>query len=73
MTCRLNPAIVAFMKRVVPTPAPTDPWMHDPASFGQAIRAARTAAGMTLFDLPPSRAERDLEQWQPIIHCVEAG
>lgn len=50
MTCRLNPAIVAFMKRVVPTPAPTDPWMHDPASFGQAIRAARTAAGMTLVD-----------------------
>jgi chromosome partitioning protein len=32
-----------------------------------------TAAGMTLFDLPPSRAERDLEQWQPIIDWVEAG
>ncbi|PKO30982.1 MAG: cobyrinic acid a,c-diamide synthase [Betaproteobacteria bacterium HGW-Betaproteobacteria-7] len=32
-----------------------------------------TAAGMTLFDLPPSRAERDLAQWQPIIDWVEAG
>ena len=32
-----------------------------------------TAAGMTIFDLPPSRAERDIEQWQPIIDWVEAG
>jgi chromosome partitioning protein len=26
---------------------------------------------MTIFDLPPSRAERDIEQWQPIIEWVE--
>ena len=32
-----------------------------------------TAAGMTLFDLPPSRAERDIEQWQAIIDWVERG
>ncbi len=32
-----------------------------------------TAAGMTLFDLPPARAERDLAQWQPIIDWVEAA
>lgn len=32
-----------------------------------------TAAGMTLFDLPPSRAERDLEQWQAIIAWAEGG
>lgn len=32
-----------------------------------------TAAGMTLFDLPPSRAERDLEQWQAIIDWAEGG
>lgn len=32
-----------------------------------------TAGGMTLFDLPPARAERDLAQWQPIIDWVEAG
>lgn len=30
-----------------------------------------TAAGLTLFDLPRSRAERDLEQWQPIIEWLE--
>lgn len=38
------------MKRVVPSLAPTDPLTQDPQSFGQAIRAARTAAGMTLVD-----------------------
>jgi chromosome partitioning protein len=37
------------------------------------IYVQATAAGMTLFDLPPSRAERDLAQWQPIIDWVEAG
>lgn len=31
-----------------------------------------TAAGMTLFDLPRSRAERDIEQWQAIIDWAEA-
>ncbi|WP_371323405.1 ParA family protein [Dechloromonas sp. ZY10] len=31
------------------------------------------AAGMTLFDLPPSRTARDLEQWQPIIDWAEAS
>ena len=30
-------------------------------------------AGMTIFDLPPSRAERDLEQWRAIIEWAEAG
>lgn len=30
------------------------------------------AAGMTIFDLPPSRAERDLEQWQTILDWVSA-
>lgn len=29
------------------------------------------AVGMTLFDLPRSRAERDLEQWQAILDWVE--
>ena len=28
------------------------------------------ASGMTLFDLTPSRAAKDLEQWQPIIDWV---
>jgi len=30
------------------------------------------AAGMTVFDLPRSRAERDLEQWRAIIDWAEA-
>ena len=30
------------------------------------------AAGMTVFDLPPSRAEREMEQWRAIIDWVEA-
>lgn len=37
------------------------------------IYVQATAAGMTLFDLPRSRAERDLEQWQAIIDWAEAG
>ena len=28
------------------------------------------ANGMTLFDLPPSRAEKDVAQWQPIVDWV---
>jgi len=31
------------------------------------------AHGLTLFDLPPSRAEKDLEQWQAIIDWIDAG
>ena len=30
------------------------------------------ANGMTLFDLTPSRAAKDIEQWQPIIEWVNA-
>lgn len=30
------------------------------------------AAGMTIFDLPPARAERDLAQWRAIIAWAEA-
>ncbi|MBA3903131.1 MAG: cobyrinic acid a,c-diamide synthase [Rhodocyclaceae bacterium] len=31
------------------------------------------AHGMTVFDLSPSRAEKDLEQWRPIIDWVESA
>ena len=31
------------------------------------------ANGMTLFDLPPSRTERDMAQWQPIIDWVNSA
>lgn len=50
-----------------------------PASICQCWRICATprfyvqasAAGMTIFDLPASRAERDLEQWRTIIDWVE--
>ncbi len=29
------------------------------------------ANGMTLFDLPAARAERDMELWRPILEWVE--
>jgi transcriptional regulator with XRE-family HTH domain len=38
------------MRRVVPTPFPCDPLLKDAVAFGEAIRAARTGAGMTLAD-----------------------
>lgn len=42
-------------------------YLRDTQTYVQA-----TGAGMTIFDLPPSRAERDLEQWRPIIEWAEA-
>ena len=38
------------MKRVVPTPVPSNPTIADPLALGAMIRAARTALGMTLAD-----------------------
>jgi len=35
------------------------------------IYVQAAAHGLTLFDLPPSRAERDLEQWRPLLEWVE--
>ena len=43
------------------------------ANVGDAQRVLSFDAGMTIFDLPRSRAERDLEQWQAIIDWAEAG
>jgi len=42
-------------------------YLRDTQTYVQA-----TGAGMTIFDLPPSRAERDLEQWRPIIEWAES-
>lgn len=38
------------MKRVIPTPFPLDPFVSDARVLGAAVRAARTAAGLTLED-----------------------
>jgi chromosome partitioning protein len=43
-------------------------YLRDTQNYVQA-----SAAGLTLFDLPPSRVERDLEQWQAIIDWVQGG
>lgn len=42
-------------------------YLRDTQNYVQA-----TAQGLTLFDLPPSRVERDREQWQAILDWVEA-
>lgn len=42
-------------------------YLRDTQNYVQAA-----AAGLTLFDLPPSRVERDIEQWLPIITWAEA-
>ncbi len=43
-------------------------YLRDTQNYVQA-----TAQGLTLFDLPPSRVERDREQWQPILDWVNGG
>ncbi len=41
-------------------------YLRDTQTYVQAA-----AAGMSIFDLPPSRAEKDLLQWQAIIEWAE--
>ncbi len=41
--------------------------LRDTQTYVQAA-----AHGMTIFDLSPSRAEKDLEQWRPIIDWVDS-
>ena len=43
-------------------------YLRDTQNYVQA-----SAQGLTLFDLPPSRWERDRQQWQPILDWVETG
>lgn len=38
------------MKRVIATPLPSDPFVSDAWVLGAAVRAARTAAGLTVED-----------------------
>jgi chromosome partitioning protein len=37
------------------------------------IYVQAAAHGLTLFDLPAARAEKDIEQWEPIIRWVDAA
>ena len=59
-------------RRVVPTPFPTDPQLTTPDALGAAIRAARTASGLTLEEaaLAVSIAKQtlgDLEAGKPSV------
>ena len=38
------------MRRVTPIPTPNDPLVADTTAFGAAVRAARTAAGLSIAD-----------------------
>ncbi|MQY50736.1 ParA family protein [Rhodocyclus gracilis] len=43
-------------------------YLRDTQLYPQTV-----ANGMTLFDLPPSRAARDLTAWQPILEWLDAA
>ena len=48
-------------------PVPVVGWLRDSQNYVQLA-----AHGLTLFDVAPSRVERDLEQWQPLSAWVGA-
>ena len=48
-------------------PVPVVGWLRDTQNYVQLA-----AHGLTLWDVAPSRVERDLEQWQALIEWVRA-
>jgi chromosome partitioning protein len=48
-------------------PVPVVAWLRDTQNYVQLA-----AHGLTLWDVAPSRVERDLEQWQPLKQWVAA-
>jgi chromosome partitioning protein len=48
-------------------PVPVVAWLRDTQNYVQLA-----ARGLTLWDVAPSRVERDLEQWQPLVRWVNA-
>ncbi|MDE2611851.1 MAG: ParA family protein [Burkholderiales bacterium] len=46
-------------------PVPVIAWLRDTQNYVQLA-----AHGLTLWDVAPSRVERDLEQWAPLMHWV---
>jgi chromosome partitioning protein len=49
-------------------PVPVVGWLRDTQNYVQLA-----AHGLTLWDVAPSRVERDLEQWQPLVDWVRAA
>jgi chromosome partitioning protein len=48
-------------------PVPVVGWLRDTQNYVQLA-----ARGLTLWDVAPSRVERDLEQWQPLKAWIQA-
>jgi chromosome partitioning protein len=48
-------------------PVPVVAWLRDTQNYVQLA-----AHGLSLWDVAPSRVERDLEQWAPLTHWVQA-
>ncbi len=46
-------------------PVPVVGWLRDTQNYVQLA-----ARGLTLWDVAPSRVERDLTQWQPLLHWL---
>jgi chromosome partitioning protein len=46
-------------------PVPVVAWLRDTQNYVQLA-----AHGLTLWDVAPSRAERDLQQWQPLVEWI---
>jgi chromosome partitioning protein len=47
-------------------PVPVAAWLRDTQNYVQLA-----ARGLTLWDVAPSRVQRDLEQWQPLRAWIE--
>ncbi|MDP1899636.1 MAG: ParA family protein [Rubrivivax sp.] len=48
-------------------PVPVVGWLRDTQNYVQLA-----ARGLTLWDVAPSRVERDLEQWEPLVAWINA-
>jgi chromosome partitioning protein len=48
-------------------PVPVVAWLRDTQNYVQLA-----AHGLTLWDVAPSRVERDLEQWQPLVAWLQS-
>jgi transcriptional regulator with XRE-family HTH domain len=60
------------VKTVKPTPFPSNPELRNPKQLGDAVRAARTASGLTLIDAALSvgvakQTLSDLENGKPTV------
>ena len=60
---RANEHLHSYLKTL---PVPVVAWLRDTQNYVQLA-----AHGLTLWDVAPSRVERDMEQWQPLVAWVK--